>query len=265
MGVLIKIENALFDEQNVIGTIDIPVDPVYLTEYPVQDTTLKGLYDLGGTLAASLVNHAPEANLTGETATAQYDGLSDDAEIMKENYIAFPAGGASDYRIKTYIRSPLANKVTAVALFSVPAGGNYGNRVIIGNRGGGTTVESVGISMLNDCVRFATDGALTQQAYEGGGINSASFAILAIQASADGVKVVRYTNGELSTLQEFSGSVDAWSTNALQIGGCGDANQYDAANIAFAAMHEGEITDTQLEEICAFANAYGRYKGLTIE
>ena len=85
MGVLIKITGAHFKDPYIIKKVDIPEDdpvipdvpdepiiPVTIADYPVYDTTLKGLYDLGGTEEASLVNHAD-----GATATAAVVGTVD--------------------------------------------------------------------------------------------------------------------------------------------------------------------------------------------
>lgn len=262
MGVLIKIEGANFNDKYIIEKVEIPdvpdepVIPVEIEDYPVQDT-LAGLYALGGTEEDTLVNHAPDPkNEQDESLQGSYE--------VADGYVNFKGSKAGTNRMLTYIRSKLSSTVTLVALFSVPDGGSYGNRVIMGNRGGGTDASAVGVSMLNDCVRFATNGAITEKDYPTP-ILSDNFAILALTIDPNGCRVVRYTNGSLTTLVDYEGAINAWGTNAIQIGGDSSSNAYDPAKISLAAIHEGAVTDEQLTEICAFVKQYGEQKGLTIE
>lgn len=234
---------------------DEPVVPVSIADYPVQDT-LKGLYDLGGTAEASVVNHAPTPHIN--TKTTELYGMV----TVEEDYCAF-TGNDNAARVLTYLRIPLENAVTAVVLFRVADG----IRTILSNRTGGSTALAVGASLMNNCVVFSTNDAITQREFPA--IGSDNFAILAMTVAPNGVRVVRYTNGALNELVNFEGVVDAWQTgstgNAIQIGGNGKSNAYQDGDVSLAAIHEGVMTDEQLESICEFVRKYGKQKGLTVE
>lgn len=272
MGVLIKIDGATFNEKYIIDKVEVPDDepvvpdepivPVTITDYPVQDG-LKGLYDLGGTQEASLVNHAPEPHIN--TADEKIDGTY----TVADDYIAF-SGATNTTRMHTYLRLPLANSLTYIVLFRAPTNA----RVLIGNRSAGGSANSSGVSLRNDGVEFGNNGAYVARTFPA--INSDKFAILAMTVDENGLRVVRYTNDALSAPLYNSAddpdfvSIDPWLTgstgNAVAIAGYGMANNagHDA-DIALAAIHEGVMTDEQLTEICAFVKAYGEQKGLTIE
>lgn len=299
MGILIKCEGTTFDKKYIIDTVELP-DPEceheydnacdaecnlcgatrtvthnyvdgYCTicgkkdpnkvwtiaEYPVQDT-LKGLYDFGGTAEASVVNHAPTPHInTADVALHKPENIT-----ISEDYCTF-TGNTTTSKVLTYLRMPLANAVTAVALFRVPEG----VREIVANSTGGSGVTSIGFSLLNDRLSFGVNGALTSRTFTA--INSDNFAILAVTVEPNGCRVERYTNGGLVNLVDFEGTVEAWQAgstgNAIQIGGGGKSNIYPDADISLAAVHEGVLTDEQLESICQFVKNYGEQKGLTIE
>lgn len=294
MGILIKCEGATFDPKYVIDTVDLP-DPEceheydnacdaecnlcgatrtvthnyvdgYCTicgkkdpnkvwtigEYPVTDT-LKGLYDLGGTQEASLVNHAPNATNTSDvTGTVVY----------ADSYATF-SGKANASRINTHIQIPLANTVTFVALFSVPTG----RRPLIGNRIG-TGTSASGLDLLNTSVHTCTDSVSSAHDFKTP-INSSNFAILAMVADTNDYRVLRYSNGSLVLVDSYDGTISDWLANfdsmAFKLGGDQTSNGYDTAHISLAAIHEGAVTEEQLENICKFVYEYGTQKGLTIE
>lgn len=267
MGVLIVCKDALFNEDNVFDHIqikepEIPEEPKTIDDYPVKDG-LKGLYDLGGTAEASLVNHAPEPHVN--TADEKIDGTY----TVADDYITF-SGATNSTRMHTYLRLPFENAITYVSLFRVPSGA----RVLIGNRSGQPASDSHGVSLRNDAVEFGNNGTYVNRPFTA--INSDNFAILAMTAGEGGLRVVRYTNGELSDPLYDSGddntfvSLDRWDDgsngNAVAIAGYSKSgNAKSDADIALTAIHDGVMTDEQLTEICAFVKTYGEQKGLTIE
>lgn len=264
MGVLIKIAGAKFIDPYIIGKVDIPdvpdepVEPVTIADYPVQDG-LKGLYDLGGTAEATLVNHAPEPHIN--TADEKLESLA----VVSEDYCTF-TGVANKCRLLTYLRMPLQNAITAVVLFRV----QDGLRPLLSNRTGGSTANAVGVTIMNDRVLYGKDGNAEPSAISFAQINSSTnFAILAMSVSAERVDAYRYTNGALNNLGHFEGAVNPWLTgstgNAIQVGGTGKSDEYKDADISLVAIHEGVMTDEQLTEICAFVKNYGEQKGLAIE
>ena len=275
MGVLIKIAGAKFVDPYIIDKVDIPEDdpvipdvpdepiiPVTIEDYPVQDTTLKGLYDLGsgedGT-NDSLVNHG---DATANTSATEFYGTT---HTISEDYVTF--NGNSKQRMLTYLRMPLAKALTTVVLFRVQSG----NRVLIGNRNAGTDTWQWGVNLFNNGVEVGIDGSLHPTGDFTAINSSKDFAILAMTVDGNGVRVVRYTNGRLDELLDIDGVVDSWMSsattgNALAIGGYGASNgNQSSADISLAAIHEGVLNDDQLESICEFVELYGKQKGLTIE
>lgn len=261
MGVLIKIDGVTFNEKYIIDKVDVPEDepivPVTIEDYPVQDT-LKGLYDLGGTAEASLVNHAPEPQVNDG------DEKLDSGCEVKEDYITF-SGVANVGRMLTYLRLPLTNGLTYVALFSVPSG----ERLVLSNKGSKVACLSLSNKMAVIGKNNTTYGIPFDAP-----INSNNFAIVALRATTSGVMVDRYTNGALARVplvvdgtkvNAYEGVVDTWDNNAVQIGGAGTTASLDTAHISLAAIHEGAMTDDQLTDICEFVKNYGEQKGLTIE
>lgn len=232
---------------SVCGKHD-PNVPYTIDEYPVQDT-LKGLYDLGGTAEATVANHASNP---ANTQTAVLQG----AYEMADNYVTF-SGATNSCRMLTYVPATLENKVTLVALFSVPDG--YRN--IIGN-----ATATLGLSLFNDRILLYANGTTVDPRYPSS-INSQNFAVLALTADENGCRVVRYSNGVLNTLVDYEGAVDGWTASSVPfiIGGSSTGANYKAARISLAAIHEGKLTDAQLESVCEFVKAYGEQKGLTIE
>lgn len=300
MGVLIKIDGANFDKDHIIGKVDIipecqheydnacdtdcnlcgftrevthdydengyctvcgqrdPNKPYTLAEYPVTDG-LKGLYDFGSaTENGSLYNHAdPSLVPTLVELTADGGKWTEEA-----NYATF-SGGTNKCRVDTNIKSVLGNKVAWVALFSVPTG----FRPIVGCRRvmGSATTAKYGVDLYNDRVEYIADGKWYEEVYDNG-INSDNFAILALTADTNGWKVYRYTNGALVLWDEYVGVLDPWTVNEpICIGGDRLSNSRGDAHISLAAIHEGVMTDEQLESICQFVKDYGEQKGLTIE
>lgn len=264
MGVLIKIDGVKFDDKYILKKVDVPEDdtiapdepvvPVTIADYPVTDT-LVGLYDLGGTEEASLVNHAPEphVNTNDENLVGTY--------TVEDGYIRF-TGKLADTRMHTYIPSNLANGVTLVALFSLPNIADGKHRAIISNRRAGTGT-STGLTLLNNGVQFDEGGTTITKPVAF--TISENFVVRAVTATPNGVRVVTYTDNGFETLLEYEGSITEWTTNVWQIGGNGTGNTGEDANIALAAMHEGDMTDEQLADICAFVREYGKQKGLVVE
>lgn len=269
MGFLIKIDGADFDEKYVVGRVevrepDIPDEPVTIADYPVQDG-LKGLYDLGGTAEATLVNHAPEPHVN--TAAEKLDGTCD----MKDGYVSI-SGATNASRMHTYLRLPQSDGLTYIVLFRVASGA----RVLLGNRSAGSGATANGVSLRNDGVEFGKSGTYTTPSFKVGdttvSINSTDkFAILAMTATANELRVVRYTSGALSApLYHFEGAIDAWASgssgNAIGIGGYSKGgNAFADADISLAAIHAGALEDSQLAEVCEFVSKYGKQKGLAIE
>lgn len=254
MSVLIKIDGVSFDEKYVIGKAVVPEPdvPLVISDYPVTDG-LKGLFTLGSDYD-SVRNYAPEPHVN--TDAPKLDGTYE----MADNYITF-SGTGNGSRLSTYLRLPLDGGLTFVALFSVTADGSAINRPIISNMS-----SSSGLSLGNRQVTYKKN-AVTQLDYFEENVLSDKFAILAMTADASGYRVVRYSNGgivEWKTGKESTG-IDAWSNNAIQVGGESTTSPYATARISLAAIHTGKLTDDQLRSVCRFVNNYGKQKGLTIE
>ena len=227
-----------------------------IAEYPVK-AGLKGLYDLGGTAEDSLVNHAPEPHVN--TAAEKIDGTY----VVKDDYITF-SGATNSTRFHTYLRLPAENAITYVSLFRVPSGA----RVLIGNRTGSDASWASGVNLRNDAVEYGENGTHVIKTFPA--INGDNFAVLAMTAEVDGLRVVRYTDGMLNELYTSDGAIDGWgggpTGNAVAIAGYGKSSAANAdADIALTAIHEGVLTDEQLTEICQFVKTYGEQKGLIIE
>lgn len=241
--------------------------PYGANSYPVKDG-LKGLYDLGGTEEASLVNHAPEPYIN--TADEVLNGTV----AVTEDYCTF-AGNVKDNRMLTYLRMPMGNALTTVVLFRVPSG----KRVLVGNRGNDSNYANyTGVSLFNNSVLASYNGYPTEKAFKDNiSINSSNnFSILAMTVDANGyVRVVRYLNGALVDMLDIDGEnrfgpIKSWITGdtglALQIGGCSFSAKHDSADISMVAIHEGVLGDDQLADACRFVYDYGtNAKGLTIE
>ena len=173
-------------------------------------------------------------------------------------------GQFNQNRMLTYVPTTLTSEmITLVALFSVPAGQTQSNRVIIGNRGGSTVPEQMGISLWNDGVRFGSNGSLTTKSFAG--INSNNFAILALTMDESHIRVVRYSNSGLTTLLEYEGHIEPWVNRYFVIGGDSTSTGGGTAYISLAAIHEGDMSEDRLKDICEFVKTYGKQKGLTIE
>ena len=253
------------DEPDVPDDPVIPDGPVELVDYPVQDG-LQGLYDLGGTPEATLVNHAQNPTYT-PTAASKLEGSYE----MDDNYVAF-SGATNTSRMPTYLRLPQSDGLTYIVLFRVASGA----RVLLGNRSGASTAAGNGVSLRNDGVEFGKSGTYTTPSFKVGdtpvSINSTDkFAILAMTTTANELRVARYTSGALNApLYHFEGDIDTWTSgssgNAICIGGYGkSSNAYADADIALTAIHTGVLNDKQLESVCKFVYDYGTQKGLTIE
>ena len=257
MGVLIKIDGVTFTEPNIIGKVEIPVDPVYITDYPDRetDTTLKGLYALGGTVDATLTNHAsePHANLQDESLEGAY--------VMADSYVEF-SGVANQCRMNTYLQTDTAKATTLIALFSVQPeqGAVYDYRPIISARLAGKN----GYSLMSGHAYLGMGGTATAVPATDA-INSNNFAILTMVTDEQGCRVYRYTNDSLVLLGEREGTVDGIETAKFVIGGNSTSNNYPAAKISLAAIHDSAVPVDKLEDICAFVKDYGKYKGLIIE
>ena len=264
MGFLIKIDGAAFDEKYVIGKVDVPdepivpVIPVEIADYPVQDG-LQGLYDLGGTAEATLTNHAQNPTYQPSGGTPKLEG----AYEMADNYVTF-SGVANKCRMATYLRLPLDGGLTFVALFSATASDGVSNRPIISNRS-----TTGGIGLGNHQFEYVEKAVNEKEVYADR-VGTSDFTILAMTADTSGYKVCRYSSGELKDVGVIAGNtdkctgIDAWSTNAIQIGGDSTGTPYTTARISLAAIHTGKLTDEQLESVCKFVYKYGKQKGLTI-
>ena len=277
MGVLIKIAGAKFADPYIIDKVDIPADdpiipdepvePVYLTDYPVQDT-LKGLYDLGyATERGTFYNHAnPDLVPTLVELTADGGKFTEEA-----NYVTI-SGNTNKCRIDTGILPKFANNpVTYVALFSVPSATGVNHwRPIIGCRRN-TSDGDKGVDLLNGCAEYCTGGKayLSKNATNTTGfIHTAHFVVLALTFSTTGYTLYRYTNNALDTLYSDTVSIEFGTTtaDAIKIGGDSVSNGAADANISLAAIHEGVLDYDQLKSVCEFVYKYGKNtKGLSIE
>ncbi len=235
-----------------------------ISSYPVYDTSLKGLYDLGGTEEDSLANHATNGKTATFTGTYEADGAS----------VKF-TGKSNGNFLDTNLRIQPSNTVTTIVLFSVPTG----HRTIFGCRSQ-SSPNAAGISVMNDMAIYCADGTSKPIDFHTA-INSNNFSILAMQASAqDGVgvcKVWQYKNGSLvpcaDTYEGVLDNIPGTVVTTWRVGGDKLSTTFADAYISLAAIHEGDITggaegvtvDDKLLEICRFVKAYGEQKGLTIE
>ena len=242
---------------SICGARD-PGKPYEITEYPVQDG-LQGLYDLGGTAEETVVNHALSPTYLPDGGVPALAGTY----AVEDNYVTF-SGNANASRMHTYLRLPLTSDgLTVVTLFSIPsATSTLQERALISNRN-----ASSGFALRNGSVMFGKDSVTQTPKFDNNVVvGTDSFAILAMTLDANGCRVVRYSNGAINSVFEHTDGVDAWTNNAIQIGGDGTGTPYADANISLAAIHTGVLTDEQLEEICEFVYEYGtKTKGLTIE
>lgn len=277
MGVYIKIPNVTFtkyigiaeitDEPIVPDVPDVPVcEHVYDNEYdttcnkcgavrevdvpdtyPVTDT-LKGLYYLGGTVDESLVDHSGNGNnatLVGSITTA-------------DGYATFTGTGTTN-RMDTPIKTSVENKTTAVVMFRVPTG----MRSIVSNYKGS---NNYGFVFTNNRAYITADGNSGNKAFSAT-INSATnFAICAISIDVNSCRVVKDGNGTLVELMNFTdGGIYQW-TQTFSIGGYrSNLSMNENADIALVSIHEGEVSDPQLQQIFEHVRWYGESKGLTIE
>ena len=267
MGVYIKIPNVTFtkylgvaeieDEPIVPDVPDVPDEPVVPDEptvpdtYPVTDT-LKGLYYLGGTIEESVVNHKEGgANATAAGGVAVNDGAP---------YATF-TGTETAGRIITDIITDPNNTTTIVALFRVPTG----KRPIVSN----CAMGKPHITITNKDVRYRLNNTADATTFAGGDIvSTTNFALVALTASTNGFRAVRSTaDGNFVTLASDTVGVDAWGADKFNIGGAHTSFSYtDTADIALAAIHEGDMSDEQLKQIFSYVrNKYAVDKGLTVE
>lgn len=245
MGVCIKIPDVTF--KNDIGIAEIeetPVVPDVPDTYPVTDT-LKGLYYLGGTQDESLVDHSGNGNNATALGTITY----------ADGYATFADSGVYN-RIDTPVLTSVENKTTVVALFRVPTG----LRPIASNY----TANDAGYVLTNKIVRIVAGGAGANHNYNTGQINSQNFALIAFTLDRNGGRVVRDVNGSNNTLVTASVTPDAWTGTHVIGGYRSNMSMNDTADIALVAIHEGDVTDEQLQQIFAYVRWYGESKGLTI-
>ena len=257
MGIAIRIADATFTKHIGIAEIeddpiipDVPDEPTVHDTYPVTDT-LKGLYYLGGTEAESLVNHAEG----GSNATVP----SNSTFAVSDAYATF-TGNEGSSRIATGITTAPTNKTTIIGLFRVPTG----VRVIASNR----AYQTSHITLTNWQASYRVGGTGSYTRFKDNQIinSDANFALLAMTANTDGCRVVRHSDGELVELANYSGGIDEWTTQQFFIGGAAaNASENATADIALVSIHEGEMTDEQLQQIFAHVRWYGESKGLTIE
>lgn len=259
MGVYIKIPNVTFTKYIGIAEIedepiipDVPDEPTVPDIYPVTDT-LKGLYYLGGTADESLVNHA-----NGDIVPT----IPSSATVtFADGYASFDGAMNAD-RISTNVNVSPENGVTMVALFRVPTG----KRSILSTNQ--NSVTGKGVTFTNDRAYAYIGGTGGQHLYPNGSINTSNFVLCAFTASVDGVRAVKSeNNGGVTELLTVAGVVDVWSASAgVTIGGGQQNLSYgDPADIALVSIHEGDVTDEQLQQIFEHVRWYGESKGLTIE
>jgi hypothetical protein len=255
MGVYIKIPNVTFTKYIGIAEIedepitpdvpDVPDEPTVPDTYPVTDT-LKALYYLGGTQDESLVDQSGNGN----NATVIGTGIT-----YSDGYATFTGAGNSN-RLKTELLPSVTDGITVVALFRVPTG----KRAIVSNYKSG----NAGFAFTNDRVEFVSGAAFSRGTFTA--INSTdNFAICAWNINQNGYSAVRDVNGTLTELKSGNATVDDW-TQPLCIGGYyTNISLNDTADIALVSIHEGDVTDEQLQQIFAHVRWYGESKGLTIE
>lgn len=245
MGICIKIPDVTF--KNYIGIAEIeetPVVPDVPDTYPVTDT-LKGLYYLGGTQEDSLVNHAEGGSNAGITGSI----------IATDGYATF-TGGHRDARVDTNITTSVENKTTIVALFRVPTGERY----IVSNYAASTP----GVCFTNGRTTVFL-GSTSNKTYSTV-LNGENFVLCAWSVDGDGFTVVQDLSGTQRELLTYSepGCLTGF-TKPWVIGGCAANLSYnETADIALVAIHEGDVTDEQLQQIFAHVRWYGESKGLTI-
>lgn len=256
MGVYIKIPNVTFtkyigiaeieDEPIVPDVPDVPDEPTVPDTYPVTDT-LKGLYYLGGTQDETLVDHSGNGNNASVQGAVTY----------ADGYATF-TGAPNANRINTPIQVSTTTKNTIVALFRVPTG----IRHIASNLSNSTT--HLGFACSNGSV-FVVAGGSTNNNFQST-INTSNFTIVAWSVDSDGVRVVRDVDGSVVEVMSKPLNVDAF-TETLVIGGARQGLSWTAdADIALVSIHEGDMTDEQLQQIFNYVrNKYAVDKGLTVE
>lgn len=239
-------------------------DPYHIDNYPVQDT-LSGLFVLGGTKEESLVNH----NKKSTTTPSEILHTTPQVEYG-DNYVEF--GGNATNRIATEVVANITEGITWVALFKVPKNA----RTIVGTRRGSGDTKT-GMSLRNDSINICINKKSNLEDFNQK-INSDNFSIVAMTATPDWCRVVRYFNEELiidDPLLYYEGPIDVWelksmyqgkNLNAVMIGGeQGTGNVYSSACISMVALHDGIISDEDLAKICDFMYVHGTRRGLTIE
>ncbi|MBR6728169.1 MAG: hypothetical protein IKM08_08235 [Clostridia bacterium] len=228
---------------------DVPDEPTVPDTYPVTDT-LKGLYYLGGTAADSVVDHSGNGNNATVKGTITY----------ADGYATFTGTGTTN-RMDTPVLTSYENNTTIVALFRVPTG----NRSIVStfdtNQGGFVFANSR--AHINAAIDGVGSGVNKVFAHTVGADN---FALCAISVNNDVCRVVKDANGTIEELLNYTGeNICNWQ-NAVTIGGYrANVSWNDTADIALVSIHEGDVTDEQLQQIFAYVRWYGESKGLTIE
>lgn len=255
MGVYIKIPNVTFKKYIGIAEIedepivpDVPDEPVLVTidDYPVKDSTLKGLYDLSGTQTEAIKDHSGNGN----DATVVGTGVT-----FEGNFAHF-TGANLENHIATGVSTSVANKTTIVALFRVPTGA----RSIVSNYS-----STKGFNFTNKMVYIEAVSNGGSKTFNDTTVGANGFAICAVSVDANGLRAVKYNNGALDELVSATTEPKACSTD-FRIGGSpATTNPANDADIALVAIHEGAMTEAQLESICEFVKTYGEQNGLTIE
>lgn len=261
MGLCFKITNATFkkhigiadiEENPIIPDVpdepaipDVPNEPAIPDTYPVTDT-LKGLYYLGGTVEESLVNQSgngDKATLIGSIT-------------LEESYATF-TGAMNVNRIDTDVATPIESGVTMVALFRVPTG----RRAIVSTY----KASNGGFVFSNDYAFVATsDGGTNKGTYTDTN-ESSNFVICAFSANTEGLRVVKDVSGAIAEIYTADCEPRAYAQNVTIGGGRSNITMGDNADIALVSIHDGELTDAQLQQIFAYVRKYGEDKGLVVD
>lgn len=265
MGLYIKIPDVTFtkyigiaeieDEPIIPDVPDVPDEPTVPDTYPVTDT-LKGLYYLGGTQDESIADHSGNGNNATATGTITY----------ADGYATFADSGVTN-RMDTPVLTSPENQTTIVALFRVPTGIRSIASTYEANKGGfvftndrtylRAVVDGTPNAGVNVCFKNAGGVAIS--------VGVENFALCALSINANSCRVVKDDNGSLVELLNTTENPCNWQ-NAIIIGGYkGNMSMNDTADIALVSIHEGDMTDEQLQQIFAYVRYYGESKGLTIE
>lgn len=251
MGVYVKIKNVAFKNYIGIAEIeeepivpDVPDEPTAPETYPVSDN-LKGLYYLSGSQDNSVVDQSGNGN----DATVEGEGVT-----FADGYAHFTGDPVANRISTPFVIAPETG-ATLVAMFRVPTG----ERVLLSNY----KYMSGGFNFSNARVYISAtenDGSKTFSA-----VGRNGFAICALYIDADYCRVAKYSNGAISEIRSVTAPMVMKNVNVCIGGGTSGAGMVGDADIAFVSIHEGNVTDEQLQQIFEYLKKYGESNGLTIE